>query len=59
MSEETVIIIVDGGGAKAEAIAWLKAAVAAKRYTTDQTKKKDIKVFSLSEFLAWGNKILR
>lgn len=54
MSENEIILIVDGGGYKAGALAWLKAAVQERRYQTDPAK--EIRVFSLVEFLTWANK---
>ena len=52
MPEETVFIIVDGGGAKKGAVEWLKDAPA--MFPCD----KSITVFNLVEFLSWANKTL-
>ena len=50
MTEKEIMIIIDGGGWKEGAIPWLKEAV------NKSEQKKRIKVFSLAEFLTWGNK---
>ncbi len=50
MKEKEIMIIIDGGGWKEGAIPWLKEAV------NKSEQKKRIKVFSLTEFLTWGNK---
>lgn len=57
--EDHVIIIVDGGGAKKEAVNWLKRAAEEKRYTGEENSKKVIQVFNLAEFLAWANRVFR
>ena len=51
--EEHVIILVDGGGAKPNAVAWLKNAAKNGLYKTN--KNKNIEVMSLAEFTAWAN----
>lgn len=56
MPENEIIIVIDGGGFKKGAIDWLKSSARDKKYTTINKK---IKVFSLSEFIAWTNKTLR
>ncbi|MEO0408489.1 MAG: PD-(D/E)XK nuclease superfamily protein [Cyanobacteria bacterium P01_A01_bin.135] len=56
---EDVIIIVGGGGAKPGAIAWLRDAVAQRKYLSSGAIAKSIQVFSLEEFLAWANRKLR
>lgn len=53
--EEKIIIIVDGGGYKNGALQWLKDAAASGKYQDKRTK--DIKVFSLVEFISWANRI--
>ena len=50
MMEKEVMIIIDGRGWKDGAIPWLKDAV------SKSEQKERIKIFSLAEFLAWGNK---
>ena len=50
MMEKEVMIIIDGGGWKDGAIPWLKDSV------SKSEQKERIKVFSLAEFLTWGNK---
>jgi hypothetical protein len=54
MPEESVMILIDGGGWKAGAIQWLKDAVDKKKYAADTNKK--IYVFNLMEFFTWANK---
>jgi hypothetical protein len=53
MSEDEIILIVDGGGYKDGALAWLKKAIQEKKYQPDQAKQ--VRVFSLVEFLTWAN----
>ena len=50
MPEKNVMIIIDGKGWKEGAIPWLKNAV-------KNLNEKKIMVFSLTEFISWGNKI--
>jgi hypothetical protein len=52
MSENEIILIVDGGGYKDGALAWLKDAVQEKKYQNNLAKK--IRVFSLVDFLTWA-----
>lgn len=59
MPEEHIIIIVGGDGSRKGAITWLKDAVAKKKYTTAENKKKKIEVFFLTEFMAWANKTFK
>lgn len=56
MPENSIMILIDGAGWKAGAIKWLKDAVKQKKYTTEETKNKNIMVFSLTEFFTWANK---
>lgn len=56
MPENDIMILIDGDGFKAGAKTWLRNAVKDKLYTTDKTREKNIKVFSLSEFFTWANK---
>lgn len=58
MPERTIIIIVDGGGAKEGAVIWLKRACESHLYQT-LNNQKEIHVMSLSEFLVWANQTLR
>ncbi|MGE5549768.1 MAG: PD-(D/E)XK nuclease superfamily protein [Bacteroidota bacterium] len=53
MPEERIIILVDGGGAKPNAVAWLKHAAAQGMYQTG--KRKTIRVMGMAEFTAWAN----
>lgn len=56
MPEQHIMIIVDGGGAKAGAVAWLKHTAGSRLYNrTDKT----IQVLTLSEFVAWAHRTLR
>jgi len=55
MPEKEIIIIIDGGGAKAGSVVWLKDAVKSKKYTAEHNNDKVIHVFSLSEFIQWAN----
>jgi hypothetical protein len=59
MPEPHSIILVDGGGAKAGSVAWLRNAVLTKRYTDSTNKDKTISVMNLSEFLIWANRTFR
>lgn len=59
MPETKIIIVIDGDGWKKGAIAWLKTAVAEKKYTTSENQDKSIQVFSLQEFITWANKVFR
>jgi hypothetical protein len=59
MPEEQIIILVDGGGAKAGSVAWLRNAARTKQYTNDSNRSKTIAVMNLSEFLIWANRTFR
>lgn len=59
MPEMDIIIIAGGGGMKPGAIPWLKAAVSQKKYVLPGMPDKNIQVFSIEEFMAWANKMLR
>lgn len=59
MPETDIIIIAGGGGMKPGAIPWLKGAVSSKKYVLPGMPEKNIQVFSIEEFLAWANKVLR
>ena len=56
MPENSIMILIDGGGWKAGAIKWLKKAVKEKKYTSEENNDKEILVFSLTEFFTWANK---
>ncbi len=58
MPENFIIIVVDGGGAKPEAIEWLKNAASTNLYQ-DKNSPKQIHVFNLTEFLIWANNTFR
>ena len=55
MPETEIVIIVDGGGARQGAIAWLKEVGKSKKYTSEHNRNKIIHIFSLSEFIQWAN----
>jgi hypothetical protein len=57
--EKDIIIIADGGGMKQGALKWLKNAVEQRSYCIPGADRKNIKVFSLGEFLIWANTTLR
>jgi hypothetical protein len=59
MPEDHIMIVIDGEGWKKGAIQWLKDAVSQKKYTTQHNNHKTIQVLSLSEFIAWANKLFR
>lgn len=56
MPEPQIMIIVDGGGAKAGAINWLKESAISRKYNA---ANKSIQVLTLSEFVAWAHRTLR
>lgn len=58
MPESTIIIIVDGGGYKTGALQWLKE-VSEDNIYVKNSEHKDIKVFSLAEFMVWANRTFR
>ena len=55
MPESTIIIIVDGGGAKLGAVEWLRLAAKSSRYWKDDKPQKEILVMNLQEFIVWAN----
>ncbi|MCL6445346.1 MAG: hypothetical protein K6T83_18120 [Alicyclobacillus sp.] len=57
MPERDIMIVVDGGGAKAGAVAWLKHAAAQGLYLGHRDKW--IQVVTLSEFIVWAHRTLR
>jgi len=59
MPENEIVIIIDGGGAKAGAVKWLKNTIESKKYTSEENNNKNIHVFSLVEFIKWANKRFR
>ena len=58
MPEQRIIIVVDGGGAKAGAVAWLRRACANRLYLAADDPKT-ITLMSLVEFLMWANQRFR
>ncbi len=58
MPEQRIIIVVDGGGAKAGAVAWLRRACANRLYL-DPADPKTITMMTLVEFLMWANQVFR
>lgn len=59
MPEPTIIIIVDGGGAKPGAVEWLKSAANSSRYWKDDKPQKEILVMDLTSFISWANNTFR
>ena len=59
MPERDIIILVDGGGAKAGSIQWLREICRSQRYVDPMRAAKNITVMNLSEFLIWANKTFR
>jgi hypothetical protein len=59
MPEPQIMIIVDGGGAKAGAVEWLKSTASSGKYMSSKRENKIITVFTLSEFVQWAHKTLR
>ncbi len=55
MPEKDILLLIDGDGWKTGSIEWLKNAVKNLQYTTDASKNKHIRVFSLAEFMTWAN----
>ena len=51
MPEKDVMIIIDGKGWKKGAIPWLKE-------SAGNHSGKNIMVFSLTDFITWGNKVV-
>lgn len=58
MPEQQIIIVVDGGGAKAGAVAWLRRACQQRLYLAPDDPKT-ITMLSLVEFLMWANQRFR
>ena len=58
MPENHIIIVVDGGGAKAGAVAWLRQACA-KRLFLAEDSPKTITAMNLVEFITWANRLFR
>jgi PD-(D/E)XK nuclease superfamily domain len=54
MPENDIIIVIDGNGWKKGAVEWLKSAVDNRLYTPADFNK-NIKVYSISEFITWAN----
>lgn len=53
MPETNVIILLEASGARRQAVQWLRDAVAQHKYDPD--KKKNIRIMSVTEFIAWSN----
>ena len=53
MPEKDIIILLDGGGYKKEARAWLESAIKEKKYQPDPDK--NILLFDIKEFMIWVN----
>jgi hypothetical protein len=59
MPEPHIIILVDGGGAKAGSIQWLRSVCQSKRYQHTLPTAKTVSVMDLREFLIWANTTFR
>lgn len=58
MPEKNIFIIVDGGGAKAGAIEWLRKACETNKYI-QQDKSNKVQLMSISDFVIWINQTIR
>ncbi len=58
MPEQQIFIVVDGGGAKAGAVAWLRRACANRLYLAPDDPKT-ITLMTLVDFLVWANQVFR
>lgn len=58
MPEKQIIIVVDGGGAKAGAVAWLRRACEERLYLAADDPKS-ITMMDLVEFMKWANRVFR
>ena len=58
MPENQIIIVADGGGAKAGAIEWLRRACGERLYLAADSPKT-ITMLNLVEFMAWANRVFR
>jgi hypothetical protein len=56
MPEQEVIILVDGGGYRKQALQWLKQAVRERKYQ-DIQQPKTIHVFQMGDFRRWANEV--
>jgi hypothetical protein len=59
MPERDIMIVVDGGGAKAGAVDWLRSTARNRKYISPDAPPKNITVCSLTEFVAWAHKTFR
>lgn len=55
MPESRIIILIDGAGWKKGSIQWLKDAVSNNKYTHSEEIKKEIAIFTLTDFFTWAN----
>lgn len=58
MPENQIIIVVDGGGAKAGAVEWLRRACSERLYLSPE-HPKTITTMNLVEFITWANQVFR
>lgn len=58
MPENQILIVVDGGGAKAGAVDWLRRACAERLYL-EPDNPKTITTMNLVEFITWANRVFR
>ena len=59
MPEDNVIILIDGNGFRAGAIAWLRNAVKNRLYIPEEKKQKNVMVMNATEFMTWANNTFR
>ena len=57
--ENEIIILADGGGAKHEALRWLRDVARSRWLLPENQSDKTIAVMTLAEFFTWANKTLR
>lgn len=58
MPENDIIIVVDGGGAKPGAVAWLRRACEERLFLPEDSPKS-ITMMHLVEFMTWANQVFR
>ncbi len=57
MPENDIIILIDGKGWKPGAIEWLRDAVSQGKYLKEGSIKKNIRVFGITDFITWANRL--
>jgi len=58
MPENNIIIVMDGGGAKAGAVQWLRQACDERLFLPEDSPKT-ITAMNLVEFMSWANRVFR